>query len=113
MCVWCNAAMLEFFNVEYSCGMWFCICSLLDAAVLKLLVACRGGESCFDSSQDQNLLWGIPSLIYWVPGAHSLGVEWLGCVKLPSHLHLVLMLRMSIAIYIHSTTPLWNIEGQL
>ena len=105
--------MLEFFNVEYSCGMWFWICSLLDAAVLKLLVACRGGESCFDSSQDQNLLWGIPSLIYWVPGAHSLGVEWLGCVKLPPHLHLVLMLRMSIAIYIHSTTPLWNIEGQL
>jgi len=93
--------------------MCFTICSLLDAAILKLLVTYRGGESHFDSSQDQNLLWGIPSLIYWVPGAHLLGVEWLGCVHLPPHPHLVLMLRVSIAIYSHSSTPVWNIEEQL
>ena len=36
VCMWCNAAILEFFNVEYSCGMWFWICILLDAAVLKV-----------------------------------------------------------------------------
>lgn len=93
--------------------MWFWICSLLDAAVLELLLANGGGESCFDSSQDEILLWGIPSLVYWVPGAHSLGVEWLGCVKLPPHLHLVLMLGMSFAVYIHSSTPVWNVEGHL
>ena len=79
------------------------------------MVAYRGGESCCDSSQDQNVLWGIPSCVYWVPGALSLGVEWLGCVKLPPHLHLVLMLRMSsdIYIYLQSSAPLWNVQGHL
>jgi len=86
---------------------------VLDILIFKLLVAYRGGESCFDFSQDQNLLWGLPTLVYWVPGAHLLGVEWLECVKLLPHLHLVLMLRMSSAVYIHSSTPIWNVEGQL
>jgi len=74
--------------------------------VLKLLVVYRGGESCFNSSQDQNLLWGIPSCVYWVPGAHLLGVEWLECVKQPPHRHLVLMLRISSDIYTHTHTVL-------
>jgi hypothetical protein len=104
--------MLEFFNVEYSCGMWFWICLLLDA-VLKRLLAYKGVESFFDSSREQNLLLGLPTLVYGVPGAHSLGVEWLECVKLPPRLHFVLMLRMSSAIYIHPSTPVWNVEGQL
>ena len=85
-------------NIPLVCGFGYAHCQMQP--VLKLLVAYRGGESWFDSSQDQNLLWGLPSLVCWVPGAHSLGVEWLGCVKLPPHLHLVLMLRMSSVIQV-------------